>query len=119
MFTLSALRRRGYPPEAINMFCAKVGVTMAQTTTDISLLESCVRTVLNLTAPRCMAVLEPLKVTIENYPESSAIEVNVPNFPNDESKGSHKVIFDKVIYLDAVDFQEVCCQVYFVFHDYL
>ena len=52
LYTLSALRRRGYPPEAINMFCAKVGVTMAQTTTDISLLESCVRTVLNLTAPR-------------------------------------------------------------------
>lgn len=89
------------------MFCAKVGVTMAQTTTDVSLLESCVRTVLNLTAPRAMAVLEPLKVTIENFPSSSPIEISVPDFPTDESKGSHKVLFDKVVYLDAVDFQEV------------
>ena len=80
---------------------------MAQTTTDLSLLESCVRTVLNLTAPRAMAVLEPLKVTIENYPNQSHVEIDVPNFPQDESKGSHKVIFDKVIYIDGVDFQEV------------
>lgn len=57
MFTLSALRRRGYPPEAINMFCAKVGVTMAQTTTEVSMLESCVRTVLNLTAPRLVIII--------------------------------------------------------------
>lgn len=106
MFTLSALRRRGFPPEAINMFCAKVGVTMAQTTTDVSLLESCVRTVLNLTAPRAMAVLEPLKVTIENYPHSSKIEVTAPNFPADESKGSHSATFDKVIYIDSCDFVE-------------
>lgn len=89
------------------MFCAKVGVTMAQTTTDISLLESCVRTVLNLTAPRAMAALEPLKVIIENFPEKSPIEITVPNFPTDESKGSHKILFDKIVYLDAVDFQEV------------
>jgi glutaminyl-tRNA synthetase len=107
LFTLSGMRRRGYPPEAVNMFCAKVGVTMAQTTTDITLLESCVRTVLNLTAPRAMAVLEPLKVTIENYPHDSKIEITAPNFPADESKGNHTVFFDKVIYLDAVDFVEV------------
>lgn len=106
LFTLSGMRRRGYPPEAVNMFCAKVGVTMAQTTTDITLLESCVRTVLNLTAPRAMAVLEPLKVTIENYPHDSKIEITAPNFPADESKGNHTVFFDKVIYLDAVDFVE-------------
>lgn len=106
LFTLSALRRRGYPPEAINMFCAKVGVTMAQTTTDITLLESCVRTVLNLTAPRAMAVMEPLKVTIENFPHESKIELFAPNFPADESKGSHSIHFDKVIYIDACDFVE-------------
>ncbi|CAF0733153.1 unnamed protein product [Brachionus calyciflorus] len=106
LYTLSALRRRGYPPEAINMFCGKVGVTMAQTTTDLSLLESCVRTVLNLTAPRAMAVLEPLKVTIENFPFESKVELDVPNFPNDESKGTHKVFFDRVVYLDACDFHE-------------
>lgn len=80
---------------------------MAQTTTDISLLESCVRTVLNLTAPRAMAVLEPLKVTIENFPATAAIEITVPNFPTDESKGTHTVLFDKVVYIDSVDFQEV------------
>jgi glutaminyl-tRNA synthetase len=106
LFTLSALRRRGYPPEAINMFCAKVGVTMAQTTTEVSMLESCVRTVLNLTAPRAMAVLEGIKVTIENYPNDSAVELDVPNFPNDESKGFHKVDFDRVVYIDSTDFQE-------------
>lgn len=106
LFTLSALRRRGYPPEAINMFCAKVGVTMAQTTTDISLLEACVRTVLNQTAPRAMAVLEPLKVTIENFPQDSKIEVTAPNFPADESKGSHTLSFEKVVYIDACDFVE-------------
>lgn len=54
-----------------------------------------------------MAVIEPLKVTIENFPSTSAIEIQVPNFPNDESKGSHKVTFDKVVYIDSVDFQEV------------
>jgi glutaminyl-tRNA synthetase len=106
LYTLSALRRRGYPPEAINMFCGKVGVTMAQTHTDLSLLESCVRTVLNLTAPRTMAVLEPLKVTIENYPNASQVKVTVPNFPTDESKGSHEVSFDRVVFIDASDFQE-------------
>ncbi len=80
---------------------------MAQTTTDLSLLESCVRTVLNLTAPRAMALLEPLKVTIENFPFESKIDIEVPNFPSDESKGKHKISFDKVIYIDACDFHEV------------
>ena len=54
-----------------------------------------------------MAVLEPLKITIDNYPNSSSVKINVPNFPNDESKGSHEVTFDKVVYIDATDFQEV------------
>lgn len=54
-----------------------------------------------------MAVLDPLKVTIENYPNSAAVKIVVPNFPNDESKGSHEVTFDKVVYIDASDFQEV------------
>ena len=80
---------------------------MAQTTTDISLLESCVRTVLNLTAPRTMAVLEPLRVTIENYPTTSEKEITVPDFPADESKGSHVICVDRVVYIDAADFVEV------------
>ena len=56
---------------------------------------------------RVMAVLDPIKVTLENYPFDSKIEVNVPNFPNDESKGTHKVTFDRVVYIDSSDFQEV------------
>lgn len=106
LFTLTALRRRGFPPEAINMFCAKIGVTMAQTVLSPLMLESCVRDVLNITAQRVMAVLEPLKVTISNYPFNERVEIDVPNFPNDESKGSHKVFFDKVVYIDASDFKE-------------
>jgi glutaminyl-tRNA synthetase len=107
LFTLTALRRRGFPPEAINMFCGKIGVTMAQTVISPLMLESCVRDVLNITASRAMAVLEPLKVTIKNYPFNGPIELEVPNFPSDESKGKHKIIFDKVVYIDAVDFKEV------------
>lgn len=80
---------------------------MAQTTTNVLLLESCVRTVLNVKAPRAMAVLEPIKVTIDNFPFKSKIEIEVPNFPQDESKGSHKVFFDRVVYLDNCDFNEV------------
>uniref|UniRef100_A0A665SZ05 glutamine--tRNA ligase n=1 Tax=Echeneis naucrates TaxID=173247 RepID=A0A665SZ05_ECHNA len=81
LFTLTALRRRGFPPEAINNFCARVGVTVSQTTTEPHLLESCVREVLNDAAPRAMAVLEPLKVTITNLPEKSWVctfHTNVP-----------------------------------------
>ncbi len=80
---------------------------MAQTVLSPSMLESCVRDVLNLTAPRVMAVLEPLKVTIKNYPFDSKIELAILNFPNDENKGSHKIHFDKTIYIDACDFKEV------------
>ncbi|XP_056380755.1 glutamine--tRNA ligase [Hyla sarda] len=107
LFTLTALRRRGFPPEAINNFCARVGVTVAQTTMEPHLLESCVREVLNDTAPRIMAVLEPLKVTITNFPGDEAIDVRVPNFPADESKGFHSVPFSSTIYIETTDFREV------------
>lgn len=106
LFTLTALRRRGFPPEAINLFCAKIGVTMSQTVLSPLLLEACVRDVLNITASRAMCVLEPVKVTIENYPFHGPIEIDVPNFPQDESKGTHKIIFDRVVYIDSVDFKE-------------
>ncbi|XP_078066146.1 glutamine--tRNA ligase [Mustelus asterias] len=107
LFTLTALRRRGFPPEAINNFCAKVGVTVAQTTMEPHLLESCVRDVLNETAPRAMAVLEPLKVTITNFPSEQPLEVSVPNFPADESKGFHTVPITPTIYIEQSDFREV------------
>ncbi|KAM4722110.1 glutamine--tRNA ligase [Rhinophrynus dorsalis] len=107
LFTLTALRRRGFPPEAINNFCARVGVTVAQTTMEPHLLEACVREVLNETAPRVMAVLEPLKVTILNFPAEKAIDVSVPNFPADESKGYHTVPFSSTLYIEQTDFREV------------
>lgn len=105
LFTLTALRRRGFPPEAINKFCSKVGVTMAQTVTDPLLLESCVRDELNVTAPRVMAVLEPLKVTIQNFDKQ--VKLSVPNFPQDPSKGSHEIAFEKTIFIEQSDFKEV------------
>ncbi|KAF7695069.1 glutamine--tRNA ligase [Silurus meridionalis] len=107
LFTLTALRRRGFPPEAINNFCARVGVTVAQTTTEPHMLESCVRDVLNETAPRTMAVLEPLKVTISNLPTNAQTEIRIPDFPADESKGSHVVPFSKTIFIEQSDFREV------------
>ncbi|NWX20656.1 SYQ ligase, partial [Aegotheles bennettii] len=106
LFTLTALRRRGFPPEAINNFCARVGVTVAQATMEPHLLEACAREVLNEQAPRAMAVLEPLKVTITNFPAPKALEVLVPNFPADESRGFHKVPFQPTVYIEETDFRE-------------
>uniref|UniRef100_A0A8D0GWU1 glutamine--tRNA ligase n=1 Tax=Sphenodon punctatus TaxID=8508 RepID=A0A8D0GWU1_SPHPU len=108
LFTLTALRRRGFPPEAINHFCARVGVTVAQTTMEPHLLEACVREVLNEQAPRAMAVLEPLRLTITNFPQPhKALEVSVPNFPADETKGFHKVPFQPAVFIEQSDFREV------------
>lgn len=106
LFTLTALRRRGFPPEAINMFCGRVGVTMAQVSFDPSMLESCVRDVLNITAPRAMAVLEPLKVTITNLPPGAPSTISVPNFPANEAKGFHSVPFRKTLFIEQSDFKE-------------
>ncbi|CAH1783319.1 unnamed protein product, partial [Owenia fusiformis] len=111
LFTLTALRRRGFPAEAINMFCAKVGVTMAQVVIDPVMLEACVRDVLNVTAPRVMAVLEPLRVLLNNFPEGE-IQLDVPNFPADESKGSHKVPFSTLLFIEQSDFRETADKSY-------
>ncbi|XP_058856000.1 glutamine--tRNA ligase-like [Acipenser ruthenus] len=107
LFTLTALRRRGFPAEAINNFCARVGVTVAQTTVEPHLLEACVREVLNDSAPRVMAVLEPLRVTITNFPAPQQMEVKVPDFPADESRGSHSVHFSSTVFIEQADFREV------------
>lgn len=106
LFTLTALRRRGFPSEAINNFCALVGVTGAQGTIDPSMIEANVRNYLNITAPRRLVVLEPLKVTLTNFPFDKPQSLTVPNFPNDPTKGTHQVIFDKVIYIEQSDFKE-------------
>ncbi|XP_012276668.1 probable glutamine--tRNA ligase [Orussus abietinus] len=106
LFTLTALRRRGFPPEAINNFCALMGVTGSQAVVDPAVLEASVRDVLNITAPRYMAVLDPLKITISNFPHESPIKVTVPDFPNEPDKSQHTIMFDEVVYIEASDFRE-------------
>ncbi|CAH1124908.1 unnamed protein product [Ceutorhynchus assimilis] len=107
LFTLTALRRRGFPAEAVNNFCAQLGVTGAQSTVDPSMLEAYVRDYLNNVAPRHMVVLEPLKLTITNYPHPQPTTISVPNFPNDPKLGNHSIAFDKTIYIEKSDFMEV------------
>ncbi|KAJ9575206.1 hypothetical protein L9F63_025843 [Diploptera punctata] len=107
LFTLSALRRRGFPPQAVNNFCAQMGVTGAQAVVDPQMLEAFVRDYLNLTAPRVMVVLEPLKVTILNFPFPKTTNIDVPNFPNDPKLGSHSIPFAKELYIEQSDFKEV------------
>ncbi|XP_049960413.1 probable glutamine--tRNA ligase [Schistocerca serialis cubense] len=106
LFTLTALRRRGFPPEAINNFCAQVGVTGATSVVDPQMLEACVRDSLNTTAPRAMVVLEPLKVKILNFPYSESTQVKVPNFPSEPDRGSHFVPFDKEVFIERSDYRE-------------
>lgn len=105
LFTLTALRRRGIPPQAINNFISKLGVTGAQMVVDPQMLDASVRDVLNTTARRVMCVLEPLKVTIENLPFQSEV-VEVLNFPNEPERGSHNVVFSKTVYIEQSDFRE-------------
>ncbi|XP_017007913.2 probable glutamine--tRNA ligase [Drosophila takahashii] len=105
LFTLTALRRRGFPAEAINNFCAQMGVTGAQIAVDPAMLEAAVRDVLNVTAPRRLVVLEPLKVTIKNFPHPAPVQLEVPDFPQNPQQGSHKITLDKVIYIEQGDFK--------------
>jgi len=104
--TLSGLRRRGYPPEAIRNFADVIGVAKANSTIDISLLEHTVREYLNRVAPRVMAVLRPLKVVIENYPEGRVEELEAVNNPEDPSAGTRKVPFSREIFVEQTDFRE-------------
>ena len=104
--TISGLRRRGYTPESIRAFCERVGVAKRDSVVDIALLEHSVRDDLNLRAPRVMAVLRPLRVVIENYPEGQVEELDSLNVPDDPSKGSRKIPFSGVLYLEQEDFRE-------------
>ncbi|XP_058836407.1 probable glutamine--tRNA ligase [Topomyia yanbarensis] len=106
LFTLTALRRRGFPTEAINSFCAQMGVTGAQSSVDPSALEASVRDVLNITAPRALVVLEPLKITITNFPYDAPVELTVPNFPSSPEKGTHTIWLDRILYIERSDFKE-------------
>jgi len=106
MPTLSAMRRRGYPPEAIRDFCAHIGVSKADNLVDIALLEYYVRDRLNKTAPRVMAVLNPLKLIIDNYPDGKVEWLDAENNPEDESAGTRKIPFSREIYIERDDFME-------------
>lgn len=106
MPTISGLRRRGYTPESIRDFSDRIGVTKAEGIVDISLLEFCIREDLNKRAQRAMAVLNPLKVTIENYPDEIIDELEALNNPEDPSAGTRKILFSKVIYIERDDFME-------------
>ena len=106
MPTISGLRRRGYTPEAIRAFCDHVGISKRDTVVNMALLEHCIREDLNRNAPRVMAVLNPLKVIIENYPEGQVHEFDAINNPEDASMGSRKVPFSREIYVERDDFRE-------------
>lgn len=106
MPTLSGMRRRGYPPAAIRTFCDKAGVARRENIIEFELLESCVRDELNRSAPRIMAVLNPLKVTITNYPEGQAEQMEVENNPEDERMGNRLMPFSRELYIERDDFME-------------
>jgi glutaminyl-tRNA synthetase len=106
MPTISGIRRRGYTPEAIRSFCAQVGVSKTNGITQFSLLEHHVREDLNRHALRVMAVLRPLRVVIENYPDGLVEEMEAVNNPEDASAGTRKVPFSKVLYIEQDDFRE-------------
>lgn len=104
MATICGMRRRGYPAEAIRDFIEKVGVSKAYSVVDYGLLESCVRDRLNASAPRAMAVLEPLKVIIDNYPEGKTEQLDVELHPDHPEMGTRKVTFSKELYIEKSDF---------------
>jgi glutaminyl-tRNA synthetase len=104
--TLSGMRRRGFTPEAIRRFCDDIGVARRENVVDMGLLEFFVREDLNKRAPRAMAVLRPLKVVIENFPDNHVEEMDLVNNPEDPSAGTRKVPFAKVLYIEQDDFRE-------------
>jgi len=106
LFTLTALRRRGFPSEAINNFCARIGVTGAQMVLDPSVLEAEVRSCLNISAPRTMVVLRPLKINIKKGGIKKR-KISIPDFPDTPEKGTHEIAFSDVIYIEKDDFMEV------------
>ena len=106
MPTIAGYRRRGYTPASIRQFCRQVGVTKKDSVVDIAMLEQSLREELNRTAPRAMAVLRPLRVVIENYPEGQVEELDAVNNPEDAAAGTRKVPFSRVLYIEQDDFRE-------------
>ena len=113
MGTLCGMRRRGYTAEAIRDFCDRIGVAKANSVIEFSLLEACVREDLNKKAPRAMAVLRPIKLIIDNYPEDLVEEIEVEVNPEDPSMGTRTVEFSKVLYIEEDDFMEDAPKKYF------
>jgi glutaminyl-tRNA synthetase len=106
MPTISGLRRRGYTPEAIRNFCERIGVAKRDSMVDVALLEYCIREDLNKRAPRVMAVLRPLLLVIDNYPQDSVEELDALNNPEDSSMGARKVPFTRELFIEEDDFME-------------
>ena len=106
MPTIAGLRRRGYTPGAVREFCLRIGVTKMDNMVEMSMLEACIRDDLNVNAPRAMAVLEPIKLVIENYPEGESETLTAPNHPNDESMGTRNLNFGREVWIEAEDFRE-------------
>ncbi|HOW25585.1 MAG TPA: glutamine--tRNA ligase/YqeY domain fusion protein [Bacteroidales bacterium] len=113
MPTICGLRRRGYTPESIRYFADKIGVAKRDNTIDVSLLEHSIREDLNKKAPRVMAVLNPLRVVLTNYPEDKTEDVELVNNPEDENAGTRKVPFSRVLYIEQDDFMETPPPKYF------
>jgi len=106
MPTISGLRRRGYTPESIRVFCERIGVAKRGSVVDVALLEHCLREDLNKRSPRVMGVLRPLRVVIDNYPEGQVEELEAINNPEDPTMGTRKVPFSRVLYIEQDDFRE-------------
>ncbi|QDP01078.1 glutamine--tRNA ligase [Thalassotalea sp. PS06] len=106
MPTIAGFRRRGYTPASIREFCKRIGVTKMDNTVEMGVLEACIREDLNEKAPRAMAVLDPVRVVIENFDEGKVETLNVKNHPNDDSKGSREVPFTREVFIEAEDFRE-------------
>ncbi len=106
MPTIAAFRRRGYTPASLREFAKRIGVTKMENTVEMSVLEACIREDLNDNAPRAMAVLDPIKLVIENYPEDKIEALTVKNHPSDESQGTRIVPFSSELYIEAEDFRE-------------
>ena len=106
MLTLSGLRRRGYTPASIREFARRIGVSKTNSWIDMGVLEQCIREDLDTNAPRAMAVLRPLKVTVETWPEDKVDEVDLANHPKRPELGTRKVPFTRELYIEQDDFQE-------------
>jgi len=106
MPTIAGMRRRGYTPSSIRDFCDRIGVAKTDSTIDVALLEHCIRDDLNRTTPRVMAVLNPLRVVIDNYPDGRNEDLDAVNNPEDPSAGTRKVPFSRVLYIERDDFRE-------------